>query len=299
VRFREVLALDFDAFYINPTYLCVGFFFLYFIEGKKMSNKKALIIGINAYKKAPLRGCLNDARSMRTILRELYGFEQSNIKMLLDADASSINIKSHINKLVTNARNGDSVVFFFAGHGAQVGSGVSGEIDGKDEVIVPFDMNYNSLITDNFIYENLVQPFENKDASLTAIFDCCHSGTIVRDIDFDILTGEPYIPVLNRCLPSWFFSEIDSTRELALLPINSISACQDNQTAADLKNADGTGVPRGAFSYALHKMLQSKPNITYQEIEDTILQAIKRVSPKHKQTPQLYSVDPNKSIFKV
>lgn len=261
-------------------------------------TKKALLVGINSYKKAPLRGCVNDANAMRTILKELFGFHSSNIKVLFDHAATSSAIRKGIAQLVSSASNGDTVVFFFAGHGAQIGIGAPDEADEKDETIVPVDMSYKNLISDNYIYENLVRPFEDKNASLTAIFDCCHSGTILRDVTFDPITGEPVVEVLNRCLPDFFLIDQLTTRSLGLaMPVNGLSACKDDETAADLRNVNGTGVARGAFSYAFHKLIKARPDITYGEIEDRILDEIRLVSPKHKQTPQLQLVDAEQGVF--
>jgi len=263
-----------------------------------MKKKKALCIGINKYKKSPLRGCVNDARAMRNILVEKFDFEPSEIRLLLDFDATSVGIKKGISDLVANSNQGDSVVFFIACHGTQVGVGIEGEQDRKDEAIVPIDMHYNSLITDNYIYENLVKPFEGKKATLTAIFDCCHSGTILRDLAFDPFTGNPVQNVLNRCLPGWFFDEATETRSLDFaFPVNGLSACRDNETAADLRNAAGTGIAQGAFSYAFQNLIAKNTGLTYGEIESKILEAVKSVSPNHIQNPQMQIVDENRPIF--
>ena len=262
-----------------------------------MATKRALIVGINGYKGSPLYGCVNDANAMRAVLIELYGFSNANIRVLCDRDATSDAIKQRIQALVSDATSGDTVVFFFAGHGTQVGVGVGDEVDGKNEAIVPYDMSYASLITDDYIYQNLVSPFAGKEASLTAIFDCCHSGTILRDLIYDV-NGVPFVEVLNRTLPAWFLRDEEAvTRDVAILPVSGLSACKDEETAADLKRVGPRGVPRGAFSYALHKMLGDKQAITYGEIEASIGAAVRAVSPKHVQNPQVSPTDPGRPIF--
>lgn len=261
---------------------------------------QALLIGINEYKRAPLRGCVNDALEMKAVLEGLYGFSSSNITLLLNQDALSENIILEIEKMVDSASPGDSLVFFFAGHGTQVGLNIDGELDGKDEAIVPYDMDYRSLIRDNVIYEKLVSPLtEAGDIHATAIFDCCHSGTILRDIVYDEKTGLAEIPVMNRCLPPWFLENTVAlrVRELTFLPINGYTACKDNETAADLLRVGPRGLPRGAFSYAFHHLLRQFPDITSSQLESLIPEEIKKVSPSHQQTPQLYSPDPDAPVI--
>src|SRR5688572_9205830 len=116
-----------------------------------MSQKKALLVGINQYSlaKYDLRGCVPDVHGLRRILIQSLGFDPDAVKLLLDRDATGEAIRSGISNLLAGSSAGDILVFGFSGHGTQKGFGVEGEIDGKNEALVPHDVNYESLITDD------------------------------------------------------------------------------------------------------------------------------------------------------
>jgi len=96
----------------------------------------ALIIGINEYKPSindmvsagsdsrrtwtNLDGCVNDATAMKDLVVSKYSFHPQNIQTLLNAEASRARILAELQKLVDNAKKGDIVFIFYAGHGSQV-----------------------------------------------------------------------------------------------------------------------------------------------------------------------------------
>jgi len=57
-----------------------------------MSKVIALLIGINTYNGAPLRGCVNDITITNDILTTGYNVPPTNIKILTDATATKRNI---------------------------------------------------------------------------------------------------------------------------------------------------------------------------------------------------------------
>jgi hypothetical protein len=61
----------------------------------------------------------------------------------------------------------------YSGHGASIRDKSRDEKDGCDETIVPLDFE---LIVDDDLRKILVEPLSNK-VKLTALFDCCHSGS--------------------------------------------------------------------------------------------------------------------------
>jgi uncharacterized caspase-like protein len=117
--------------------------------------KRALLVGCNyPGTQCELRGCANDVRRMRRTLVERFGFDESDILVMLDTDPSTLqptgaNIRSSLRKLINSVEPGDVLVFHYSGHGTQVPpeSGAPGEMD-TEEAIVPTDMN---LLTGHFI----------------------------------------------------------------------------------------------------------------------------------------------------
>ncbi len=143
--------------------------------------KKALLVGINDYKEYPLKGCVNDAKQMKEVLTELFDFESDQIKTLLNKEATRQGIIDGLHWL---AQGGTEAmrVFHYAGHGYSL-LDTSGDekLDRTDEALVPYDFSRRNLILDDdlqAIYQNKFP----KNGNLTLIMDCCHSGTIQREL---------------------------------------------------------------------------------------------------------------------
>ncbi|MEQ8320048.1 MAG: caspase family protein [Rhodospirillales bacterium] len=253
-------------------------------------KKKALLVGINKYSAETenLRGCINDVINLKDILIQKRGFQPDDIKLVLDEAATDINIKQCLNELVSDAVNGDQLVFGFSGHGVQKGFNQPGEEDGRNEAIVPHNISYQSLITDNELFDIITQRVKSPDIKFTAIYDCCHSGTLARTMSFDDLGN--LVIITNRCLNMPDILVLPQrTRSAMIGPYNVLSACKDSETAADLK-PQGSDY-RGAFSYSLHNVWGNDIDMPINDLEGPVMQGIKEISP-HKQTPQYYAVDP-------
>ena len=111
------------------------------------------------------------------------GFPESNVRMLLNHDATRDAIEDGITDwLVGNARPGDNVVIFYAGHGSQMWDEDGDEDDGLDETIAPADVVASSTefdISDDQFNDWLgMLPTDN----VMVILDNCNSGTGTRDV---------------------------------------------------------------------------------------------------------------------
>ncbi|SPT20139.1 unnamed protein product [Triticum aestivum] len=148
-----------------------------------MGHKLALLVGINyPGTKAELRGCHNDVDRMHRCLVDRFGFEEDDIRVLVDRDGSSgplptgANIRRALARLVGAACPGDFLFFHFSGHGTRLPAGTGQDDDtGYDECIVPSDMN---LITDDDVSE-LVQKVPD-GCIFTIVSDSCHSGGLLE-----------------------------------------------------------------------------------------------------------------------
>jgi hypothetical protein len=80
-----------------------------------MSTKHAVLIGINRYphyeEKMQLRGFVNDAKLMRSILMDRFNFDESNICNLHDEEATRENILGEMQRLERDVADNDIVVF--------------------------------------------------------------------------------------------------------------------------------------------------------------------------------------------
>ena len=211
----------------------------------------ALLVGINEYAQAPLRGCVNDVMDVAQFL-EANGFQHHNIHLLLDTRARSADILAALKGLVAGLRAEDNAVFHFSGHGTQLPSESAAEVDGLDEVLCPVDYDWGRPET--FIRDKqLRQVFSNipAGANLTWIADCCHSGDLSRRLSATQV--ERYLPP-----PLDIEWRIANARARQFGPPNPnlalLTGCRSDQTSMD---AVFDGRANGAMTYFLLKALAS------------------------------------------
>ncbi|KAF5347572.1 hypothetical protein D9756_010676 [Leucocoprinus leucothites] len=103
-------------------------------------RKKALCIGINYHGQShELRGCINDARSVRKWLIKQHGFRNEDVVLLTDDTTERRHLPTRQNMidamkwLVRSAKPHDSLFFHYSGHGGQLEDRDGDEVDGFDE----------------------------------------------------------------------------------------------------------------------------------------------------------------------
>ena len=143
--------------------------------------KKALLVGINKYRKYPLLGCVNDVAAMKDLLVELYDFSEDNIRVLTDRDATTKAVVENLGWLAQGGSEPAVRVFHYAGHGHFVADESGDESDGSDEALVLYDHDKAGYLIDDKLKE-LYDRFP-ANGNLTLIMDCCHSGTNQRGPD--------------------------------------------------------------------------------------------------------------------
>ena len=166
-------------------------------------SKKALLVGINNFSSVTirrLRGCINDTIDMQGLLKTYFGFQDKDIKVLHNRDASAQGIRDGLAWLLSgyDGDGSDVRVFHFSSHGTQVDDQSEDEWECMDEVIVPYDHDWNSPFRDDDLRE--IFDAIPKGVHFNFIADCCHSGTIQRvllesDIEFEprYLTPPPEV----------------------------------------------------------------------------------------------------------
>lgn len=166
--------------------------------------RRALLIGCTKYIANPrireLRGPRNDVGLMTRLLTNRFGFQPADIRTLLDwpddpaQRPTAANIAAAFESLVREAEPGMRIVILLSGHGAQAPLPASQvdplesrnpEPDGLDELFLASDAGQWSKegvpgsIRDDQIGGWLNQ-LRAKGAHVWVIFDCCHSGTMLR-----------------------------------------------------------------------------------------------------------------------
>ena len=262
--------------------------------------KLATIIGINAHAnpRFDLRGCVNDAESLARLLVEQYGFAAPDIRTLTDGQATRSAILGALREMLSRLGSGDTAVFGFSGHGTEVPNRDAGEAEAKDQCLVAHGSNLASLIRDDELYELVSQYVTGPEIKFTSIYDCCHSGTMYRlfEIDDD---GNFAEEVINRHIDLGDLTELTvRTRAFDAQPFNSLSACGDDETAADLRSVGPAGKARGAFSYALHNFLRQNRDAPAAIAKPAILGAIKGVS-KHVQNPAYLTIAAEEPLIRL
>nr|WP_294936556.1 caspase family protein [uncultured Flavobacterium sp.] len=282
--------------------------------------KKAIVVGINDY--APiasggpdLNGCINDARDMANTL-VICGFNPMDIKILTNQNATRANILKYLDKLVRNSKKGDSIVFYYSGHGTRVANiGTDLEVDGLDEAICPHDYATDGVIRDDdfkAILSNL-----KTGVTLEAIFDCCHSGTGTRKMNLEGFDGD-FSNETARFIPPMLDDEfyITHAKEIqpkktkkaapcdpitkALVPVAGMNhtlwaGCKDNQVSME---GNISGQTRGYFTYHLCKVLRAtNGNVTRKTLDKQITNALSAMGAAQINQTECASAELSQKVF--
>ncbi|MGB8247264.1 MAG: caspase family protein [Chlorobiaceae bacterium] len=268
--------------------------------------KKALCVGINRFRNYPsatLNGCVNDAREMKKLLTDHFGFSPGSVATLTDSKATKRNIMARLQEMVDGAVAGkyDYLVFSFSSHGTQVPDSGNDEPDLADEAFCPYDLaeegggwHAGHIITDDEL--NLLFAALPEQVTLEAFFDTCHSGTGLRAVDFAAKRKPRYLSPPS--IRAFFQAEALKPRGLRdLLAENEAirhilwTGCQADQTSAD---AQIGGNWHGAFTYFLCREIRACANtLTRAEVLKNIRKALK--SGRYSQIPQLECDDARKT----
>lgn len=76
-----------------------------------------LVIAIDDYAEAPLYNCVADADALARVLQTHYGFQETHICRLYNADATRTNIYRTMDGYADRLTEDDSLVVYFSGHG--------------------------------------------------------------------------------------------------------------------------------------------------------------------------------------
>lgn len=132
----------------------------------------ALIIGIDKYQHAPkLESAVKDAKDVRDVLVERYGFTKDRVMELFNEQATGPKIQNALYQLGRHAGKDDSIFIYYAGHGqydedGRLGWWVPVEAQPKD----PGTFIPNASVRD------YIQGMNAKHVYLVA--DSCFSGTL-------------------------------------------------------------------------------------------------------------------------
>jgi len=214
-------------------------------DKKVYDNSYALIIGINKYPNLPqqiqLHFAVADAMSMREMLIKSYGFPADHIKMLLNGQATKVNIDEALSDYAdqNSFHTDDRIFVYFSGHGQTV----SLPGGGQEGFLIPSDAKVDLTHIDNAApyLRSCLQMAEIWDylqstpaKHVLLVADACYSGTLVQNRALDISPGALVAMASKRAL-------------------QVITAGAKGETSTEL---DEYG--HGAFTYKLLEELKSR-----------------------------------------
>lgn len=135
-----------------------------------MTSKRALLVGISQYPDPVnnLMSCVADTERFRSLLTDLYGFQDRDIVMLHDSAATLDNVRRELQHLFTGVASGDQIVFYESSHGYRYAEGSV-----YTEVLCLYDQ---FLADDELVRLSQQVP----PGTFTCVIDACHSAGLEK-----------------------------------------------------------------------------------------------------------------------
>ncbi|KAK0473814.1 caspase domain-containing protein [Armillaria luteobubalina] len=243
----------------------------------------AVLIGIDAYERSPLHGCVRDALMIERYLTEDLSVPKHRIQCLLGSNehisSSNYHIPTRVNiiqtliGLMNNAeiQTGDNIIIYFAGHGSGYSTaGYCSNAMDSIESLCPIDRTEGngSHIPDisdreiNVILQNICRA---KGHRITFILDCSHAGIATGAL----VEGVRTLPPLSNGSPKHMFDVADvNSRQFpgyqsvctdTWFPDMSshvvMAACQEHQFVVETNREAGF---QGVFTESLTPVVAGK-----------------------------------------
>ncbi|RYZ90961.1 MAG: hypothetical protein EOP04_02210 [Proteobacteria bacterium] len=289
------------------------------LEGAQKKRLYALVVGIDSYDRSieleegkrvafgQLSGCVNDAKKIAAFLKSQDGYDLK-IETLYDKQATKAAIVKGFREHLSQAGEGDTVLFYYSGHGTQEWADKEvwkAESDGRLECLACFytrDMKENFLLADKEL-RYLLKPVCDSGAHVVALFDCCHSGDNTRNGTFARAAFdnavEKRIPFSFKQRPWEHFvfggeitrEHVKTEGENRAIPEGlhvQMSACESDESAMEVGG-------EGVFTKALLATLDAaKGDLTYQAVSSRVRQYLRNL---YEQKPRIYVVNGEEAIL--
>jgi hypothetical protein len=201
-----------------------------------------------------LDGPENDVKNMAAVLPQ-FGFKEIN--QLTGQNATREAILAAVDKyIIAEPKAGDTVLFYYAGHGSQRYNSKSSKSDHLDETIVPADAYKGAFdIRDKELARKFNQAID-KGVHIVAVFDSCHSGTMARGVKVGLARWLPYddrdaADGADYGTPPAHQPEPPARRGAII-----ISAALSTQSADEVSE-ENSGTAHGVFTDAFIRVLRS------------------------------------------
>lgn len=265
---------------------------------------RAVLVGVSdyLYLDADLEGPKNDVGLMaRTLMHR--GVAPESIIVLADPEADvpdgvardvpdrAVILRALSDAIATSAA-GDTLVFYFSGHGAQAPDKNGDEGGGMDEIFLPRDAKgwngatgevENAILDDDFAV--IAADAAARGVKMVAILDACHSGTGFRALD-DSDARARYITPAALGLPT----DTDPVSDGESPPIEGefvyLYAAQSDQRAFEYPVGDDRQW-HGDFTRALTSLMRDVPDLTYADLVQAAAARMQSKAGQAVQTPDI------------
>jgi uncharacterized caspase-like protein len=252
--------------------------------GAASAKTYALVVGIDAYPyEVSLDGAVKDAKDVEGALRRA-GVDR--ITAFFDAAARKDDIRAAWIDLVGSAVKGDTIIFTYAGHGAQMPELVAGdEADGLDEFLqLPgFDRSRAEETDHEIIVDNELNAWfseaEAKGVQVLFVSDSCHSGGMSRSFSGKTRLAQAVTVKLKP--PSQEAVSGAEVKEAQFRNVTVLAASLESQPSPEVII---DGEPRGALSWSFARAVEGSADrngdgrLSRVELEDYVFANVKTQS---------------------
>jgi hypothetical protein len=213
------------------------------IRVKERGDIWAIVIGINQYQKAQnLKYAVNDARAFKDYLKDYVGIPDERIFYLANQDATKSKIESLLGTTIKRkASKDDTVIIFYAGHGAVEPDPSNLDGDGFEKYLLPHDADLEDLYSTAISMNDIQTIFMRiRTDRLIFIADTCYSGAS---------GGRTMTAAKTRAnLSDKFYERISKGKGRVI-----ISSCSANEISKEDDN-----LKHGIFSYYMLEGLKGR-----------------------------------------
>lgn len=205
-----------------------------------------------------LEGSTNDAQAVAQVITARFGFQRSNVRVLLDKAATRQAIIDSLTAMLARSKPGDVAFFSYAGHGALRRNTLT---PGKqvDQTLVPVDANAGAEDIRDKELAGIVSPAAARGVIVTLVIDACNSGSITRG-GVPQLLRERWASIDERDKAERYSGQFPA--DVGALVI---SAAEDTRPAKE--GIDENNVRHGLFTSAfLHALMSNSTNASARQI---------------------------------
>ena len=176
-------------------------------------------------------------------------------------------IEDGIKWLLSDVQPGDTLLFYYSGHGTNVADKTGDESDRQDEALCPLDFEQTGFMLDDWLLQNLTGKVP-EGVNLWGFSDSCRSGTVF-DLNYNYKSVCQYkVPPMtttsktdmgNPYHDEEWTDEFEQYTELSKKVGGNVcffSGCLDYEYSSDATNPE-TGSPQGAFTFCFLKFLDN------------------------------------------